>query len=49
MKTCADNLAVAAHPVTNDDLVICILGGLGQEYNVVVVSITARTELIFII
>ncbi|KAF3652867.1 putative long chain base biosynthesis protein 1-like [Capsicum annuum] len=41
-----DNLAVAAHPVSDDDLVLYILGGLGQEYNVVVVSVTTRAELI---
>ncbi|KAF3684698.1 hypothetical protein FXO37_01226 [Capsicum annuum] len=45
IKTCADNLAIAAYPVINDDLVLYILGGLRQEYDVVVVSVTNRPEL----
>lgn len=46
MKMCVDNLVVAAHPVTDDDLILYILGGLGQEFDVVVVSVTVRAELI---
>ncbi|KAH0635974.1 hypothetical protein KY290_036371 [Solanum tuberosum] len=46
MKTCADNLVVATHLVTDDDLVLYILGGLGQEYDDVVVSFIARADLI---
>lgn len=49
MKTCADNLAVSAHPITDDDLVLYILRGLGQEYDVVVVLVTNRVELISLV
>ncbi|XP_015166957.1 uncharacterized protein [Solanum tuberosum] len=46
MKTCDDNLPVAAHPVIDDDLILYILGGLGEEYDVVVFFVTYRAELI---
>ncbi|KAK4707398.1 hypothetical protein R3W88_033044 [Solanum pinnatisectum] len=45
-ETCADNLVVATHPITDDDLVLFILGGLGQGYDDVVVSFIARADLI---
>ncbi|KAK4718107.1 hypothetical protein R3W88_016445 [Solanum pinnatisectum] len=42
IKTCVANLAVVAHLVTDDALILYILGGLGQEYDVVVVPTRAK-------
>lgn len=44
MKTIADNLAVASQPLNEDDLILHILGGLGSDYDALVISVTSRTE-----
>nr|XP_016474014.1 PREDICTED: uncharacterized protein LOC107795821 [Nicotiana tabacum] len=44
MKTLADNLVVVVQPVIDDDLVLHILGGLGPEYDTLVVSVTSRFD-----
>lgn len=43
MKLLADNLVAAGNIVTDEDLTLYILNGLGQEYDPVVVNATART------
>ncbi|KAH0632976.1 hypothetical protein KY284_035762 [Solanum tuberosum] len=48
MKSIADNLAVAAQLVKDDDLILYILSGLGPDYNTLVVSVTSRVEAISI-
>ena len=44
MKNLADSLAMARKYVTKDDLISYIFAGLGTEYDLVVVNITARTD-----
>ncbi|XP_049406046.1 uncharacterized protein LOC125869624 [Solanum stenotomum] len=46
MKYIADNLTVAAQPLSEKDLTLYILGGLGPDYDALVVSITYRVEII---
>ncbi|KAH0639068.1 hypothetical protein KY290_036369 [Solanum tuberosum] len=48
MKSIADNLAVAAQLVKDDDLILYILSGLGPDFNTLVVSVTSRVEAISI-
>uniref|UniRef100_A0A803NUX0 CCHC-type domain-containing protein n=1 Tax=Cannabis sativa TaxID=3483 RepID=A0A803NUX0_CANSA len=42
MKSYGDALAAAGQQLSDDDLILYILGGLGQEYEAVIVNITAR-------
>ncbi|KAK6131263.1 hypothetical protein DH2020_034998 [Rehmannia glutinosa] len=42
IKTCCDVLAAAGEPISDKYQVLYILGGLGSEYNPVLVSITSR-------
>ncbi|XP_047264188.1 uncharacterized protein LOC124896631 [Capsicum annuum] len=44
MKTFVDNLVVAAQPIQEYNLILHILGGLGLDYDALVVSLTARSE-----
>ena len=44
MKNFADNLTASGNPITEEDLVLYILAGLGSEYDPVVVNITARSD-----
>ncbi|XP_062081291.1 uncharacterized protein LOC133786093 [Humulus lupulus] len=44
MKNYADTLAATGRPISDDDLVQYILGGLGAKYEAVVVNLTSRTE-----
>ena len=44
MKGIADSLIVAGQVVSDQDLVGYILGGVGQEYDPVVVTITAKED-----
>uniref|UniRef100_A0A803PXS9 Integrase catalytic domain-containing protein n=1 Tax=Cannabis sativa TaxID=3483 RepID=A0A803PXS9_CANSA len=44
MKKYADSLAAADHPISDEDLILYILGGLGPEYESVVVNLTSRTN-----
>ncbi|KAK0577855.1 hypothetical protein LWI29_001209 [Acer saccharum] len=44
MKCIADNLSVAGNPVTEEDLVLYLLAGMGSDYDSVVVNVTARTD-----
>lgn len=39
-----DNLAAAAQPVKDDDLILYILSGLGPHYDALVVSVTSKVE-----
>lgn len=41
MKTFTDNLEATAQPVTDDNLILYILGGLGPYYDALVVSVTS--------
>lgn len=42
MRSVADNLNAASQVISNDDLVLYILGGLGSEYDLVVANLTSR-------
>uniref|UniRef100_A0A803PEN8 Retrovirus-related Pol polyprotein from transposon TNT 1-94-like beta-barrel domain-containing protein n=1 Tax=Cannabis sativa TaxID=3483 RepID=A0A803PEN8_CANSA len=42
----ADALSIAGSPITNQDLVLHLLNGLGLEFNSVVSSITSRSDLL---
>lgn len=42
MRSIADELAFIGSPVTDDDLILYILGGLGSDFNSFVTTITAR-------
>uniref|UniRef100_A0A803NH75 Uncharacterized protein n=1 Tax=Cannabis sativa TaxID=3483 RepID=A0A803NH75_CANSA len=44
MNPYADALTTAAQPLSNDDLILYIHGGLDSEYEVVVVNLTSRTD-----
>uniref|UniRef100_A0A803NKH8 GAG-pre-integrase domain-containing protein n=1 Tax=Cannabis sativa TaxID=3483 RepID=A0A803NKH8_CANSA len=44
MKQHADQLATIGQPIHDEDLVLYILGGLGTEYEAVVINLTSRTE-----
>ncbi|XP_041995621.1 uncharacterized protein LOC121745715 [Salvia splendens] len=44
MKTCFDFLASAGSKISEEDQIFYILGGLAQDYNLVVVSISSRCE-----
>jgi hypothetical protein len=40
----ANNLAVTGAPLHDDELVVYILGGLDQDYNLVFIAVVARTD-----
>jgi hypothetical protein len=40
----ADNLAVTGAPLHDDELVVYILAGLDQDYNLVFIAVVARTD-----
>uniref|UniRef100_A0A803NJG7 Uncharacterized protein n=1 Tax=Cannabis sativa TaxID=3483 RepID=A0A803NJG7_CANSA len=42
MKSYADALAAADQHISDDDLALYILGGLGQEYEAIIVNLTCR-------
>ena len=42
MKSLSENLATTGQPLTEGELISQILGGLGFEYDAVVVSLTGR-------
>ena len=44
MKSLADGLSAAGQAFTDDDLILYILGGLGSEYDSVVVNLTSRAD-----
>ncbi|CAA0814571.1 Unknown protein, partial [Striga hermonthica] len=44
IKTCCDTLAAAGQSVSDEEQVMHILAGLGQEYNPVMVSIMSKLE-----
>lgn len=44
MQTLAENLASAGQPLSDEDLILYILGGLGHEYDSVVVNLTSRHD-----
>lgn len=45
MKNYADGLCAAGFPITEDQLILFILAGLGSEYESVVVNLTSRDHL----
>lgn len=45
MRTIADGLLAAGHSLSDDDLVLYVLGGLGAEFDAVVVSLAIGREL----
>lgn len=45
MKIIVDNLITAGILITNEELTLYLLGGLGSEYDLVVVNVTARNIL----
>ncbi|MCD7470274.1 hypothetical protein HAX54_010000, partial [Datura stramonium] len=49
MKLIANNLVVDAKPIKDEDLVLYILGGLGPDYDTLVVFITSRSESITLV
>lgn len=49
MKSTADNLAGVVQSITDEDLMLHILGGLGPDYDVLVVSITSRPKTITLV
>ncbi|CAA0837847.1 Unknown protein, partial [Striga hermonthica] len=44
VKACCDALGTACEPLSEQNHILHILGGLGQEYNAVVVVVTTRIE-----
>ncbi|RVW82298.1 Retrovirus-related Pol polyprotein from transposon RE1 [Vitis vinifera] len=48
MRNIADMLSASGKPVPNEDLILYILGGLGPEFETIVVNITSRSETIFL-
>ena len=44
MKSIAHDLMVAGHPISDDDLVLYILGSIGQEYESIVVNLCKTRE-----
>lgn len=42
MRRVADNLNAAGQIISDEDLILYILGGLGSEYDLVVVNLTTR-------
>ena len=44
MKSIADSLNAAGQAFTDDDLILYILGGLGPEYDSIVVNLTSRGD-----
>ena len=44
MKACCDLLGAAGCRISDDDQILYILGGLGHEYDPVMVSITSRID-----
>ncbi|GAV67264.1 UBN2 domain-containing protein, partial [Cephalotus follicularis] len=41
-KSISDELALTSWPVSNEDMVLYILGGLSSEYSTLVTSVTTR-------
>ena len=46
MRNIADMLSAFGKPVPDEDLILYILGGLGPEFETIVVNITSRSEAI---
>lgn len=46
MKHNIDLLAASGHPVSDEDQILCVLEGVGAEYNSVVVHVTSRVDFI---
>ncbi|KAK6119364.1 hypothetical protein DH2020_046895 [Rehmannia glutinosa] len=44
VKSCCDALGTAGEPVSEQNHILYILGGLGSDYNPVVVAVTSRVE-----
>ena len=44
LKTICDSLAIAGHPITDFDLILYLLNGLGPEFDSVVSGITSRSD-----
>ncbi|KAL2464580.1 Retrovirus-related Pol polyprotein from transposon TNT 1-94 [Forsythia ovata] len=46
MKSVADTLSTSDHPVSDEDLLMYILGGVVSEYDAIVVYLTSRSEFV---
>ena len=46
MRNIADMLSASGKPIPDEDLILYILGGLGLEFETIVVNITSRSEAI---
>ena len=44
MKNIAESLLAAGQLITDEELVLYVLGGLGQEFESVVVNLTSRQD-----
>ena len=44
MRTIADTLTFTGQSISDDELLLYILGGLGSEYDPVVVNLTSRLK-----
>ena len=44
MKAIAENLSTAGQLVSDEELILYILGGVGQEYDPVVISLTSPCD-----
>uniref|UniRef100_A0A803QRN3 Retrovirus-related Pol polyprotein from transposon TNT 1-94-like beta-barrel domain-containing protein n=1 Tax=Cannabis sativa TaxID=3483 RepID=A0A803QRN3_CANSA len=44
MKQFRDELAIAGQPISDEDLILYILGGLGSEYEAIIVNLTSRSD-----
>lgn len=42
IRSITDELATAGHPITNEELVVKVLSGLGKEYHTIASSIRSR-------
>ena len=46
MRNIGDNLGVVGQSITNEELVLYILGGLGSEYESIMVNFTSRHDVL---
>ena len=46
VKSLCDSLAIAGHPITDFDLVLHLLNGLGPEFDPDVYGITSRSDVL---
>ena len=44
MRTIAENLASTGQVLSDDELLLYIVGGLRKEYNPIIVNLTSRSD-----